>query len=106
MNTPVGMHVLDDKYKTLQSYLKKGFNFLPYCTDAMLLNSSIRRHFEENKMKNIICIIPARMGSSRFPGKPMFKIRGIPMIEMVYKKVKRNKFLKDVIVATCDREIF
>lgn len=46
------------------------------------------------------------MGSSRFPGKPMFKIRGIPMIEMVYKKVKRNKFLKDVIVATCDREIF
>ena len=28
MNTPVGMHVLDDKYKTLQSYLKKGFNFL------------------------------------------------------------------------------
>lgn len=45
MNTPVGMHVLDDKYKTLQNYLKKGFNFLPYCTDAMLLNSSIRASF-------------------------------------------------------------
>ncbi len=54
----------------------------------------------------IISIIPARMESSRFPGKPMFKIKGIPMIEMVYKKVKKNKFLDEVIVATCNEEIF
>ncbi len=54
----------------------------------------------------IISIIPARMESSRFPGKPMFKIKGTPMIEMVYKKVKKNKFLDEVIVATCNEEIF
>ena len=29
---------------------------------------------------NIISIIPARMGSSRFPGKPMADILGMPMI--------------------------
>lgn len=46
------------------------------------------------------------MNSSRFPGKPMYKIKGVPMIEMVYTKVKKNKFLDEVIVATCDKEIF
>ena len=55
---------------------------------------------------NIISIIPARMGSSRFPGKPMKKILGIPMIGHVYKRVKMCKTLKDVYVATCDTEIF
>ena len=44
-NTSVGMHVLDDNYKILESYIKKGFNFLPYCTDAALLNSSIKASF-------------------------------------------------------------
>ena len=29
---------------------------------------------------NIIAIIPARMGSSRFPGKPLADIHGIPMV--------------------------
>lgn len=54
---------------------------------------------------NIVSIIPARMGSSRFPGKPMKKINGIPMIEHVYKNVKSCELLKETIVATCDKEI-
>ena len=60
-----------------------------------------------SKIKNkIIALIPARMGSSRFPGKPMAKINGIPMIEHVYRRVSRSKVLKTTYVATCDREIF
>jgi 3-deoxy-manno-octulosonate cytidylyltransferase (CMP-KDO synthetase) len=55
---------------------------------------------------NIISIIPARMGSSRFPGKPMKEILGIPMIGHVYKRVKMSKMLNEVYVATCDKEIF
>jgi len=55
---------------------------------------------------NIISIIPARMGSSRFPGKPMKDIFGIPMIGHVYKRVKMSKTLSEVYVATCDKEIF
>ena len=55
---------------------------------------------------NIISIIPARMGSSRFPGKPMKDILGMPMIGRVYKRVKMNKTLSEVYVATCDKEIF
>ena len=54
---------------------------------------------------NILAIIPARMGSSRFPGKPMAKILGRPMIGHVYENVKKCKLLTKVIVATCDTEI-
>lgn len=55
---------------------------------------------------NIISIIPARMGSSRFPGKPMADILGVPMIGHVYKRVKMSKTLSEVYVATCDTEIY
>ncbi|MBA3018310.1 MAG: 3-deoxy-manno-octulosonate cytidylyltransferase [Proteobacteria bacterium] len=53
----------------------------------------------------IIGIIPARMGSSRFPGKPLAKIHGISMIEHVYKRSAMSKSLDDIYVATCDTEI-
>ena len=57
-------------------------------------------------MKKSLAIIPARMGSSRFPGKPMAKILGIPMIGHVYLRTKMCKELDEVYVATCDQEIF
>lgn len=46
------------------------------------------------------------MGSSRFPGKPLKKILGIPMIEHVYKRAKLSPLLSDVYVATCDESIY
>lgn len=55
---------------------------------------------------NIIGIIPARMASSRFPGKPMETILGIPMIGHCYFRSKLSKTLDEVYVATCDKEIF
>ena len=54
---------------------------------------------------NIVGIIPARMGSSRFPGKPLAKIHGIPMIGHVYKRSKLANMLNEVYIATCDNEI-
>ena len=53
----------------------------------------------------IIAIIPARMGSSRFPGKPMAKILDKPMIEHVYERVVKCDLLTKTVVATCDQEI-
>ena len=53
-----------------------------------------------------IAIIPVRMGSSRFPGKPLKKINGIPMVELIYKLISENKSLSKVVVATCDKVIF
>lgn len=55
---------------------------------------------------NIIGVIPARMASSRYPGKPMANILGMPMIGHVYYRSKMCDALKEVYVATCDKEIF
>lgn len=55
---------------------------------------------------NILALIPARMGSSRFPGKPMAEILGKPMIGHVYERVAQSPLLTMTAVATCDREIF
>ena len=54
---------------------------------------------------NILALIPARMGSSRFPGKPMAKILGKPMIGHVYERVSKCDLLTKTVVATCDQEI-
>ena len=51
---------------------------------------------------NIVAIVPARMGSSRFPGKPLAPIRGVPMVEHVAKRAAMCPELSDVYVATCD----
>jgi len=56
--------------------------------------------------EKILAIIPARMGSSRFPGKPMANILDKPMVGHVYDNVKKNNLITDVAVATCDDEIY
>lgn len=53
----------------------------------------------------IAAIIPARMGSSRFPGKPLLVFHGLPMVEHVRRRAVLSGAFADVVVATCDREI-
>ena len=52
-----------------------------------------------------IAVIPARMASSRYPGKPLAMILGLPMIEHVRRRALLAVGVDEVIVATCDREI-
>ena len=54
----------------------------------------------------IVAVIPARMSSSRFPGKPMALIHGMPMIGHCYSRVNLCDELDEAYVATCDKEIF
>jgi len=56
-------------------------------------------------MKKVAAVIPARMGASRFPGKPLANILGLPMIEHVRRRVSLSSVVDDVYVATCDQEI-
>lgn len=53
----------------------------------------------------IIAVIPARYGSTRFPGKPLADLQDKPMIQWVYERVKRAKRVDRVVVATDDRRI-
>lgn len=53
----------------------------------------------------VIGIIPARLGATRFPGKPMAKIHGMPMVGHCYHRTRLAPGLATAYVATCDEEI-
>jgi 3-deoxy-manno-octulosonate cytidylyltransferase (CMP-KDO synthetase) len=53
----------------------------------------------------IVGVVPARMASSRFPGKPLFPICGRPMVEHVYERAKMFPRWHALALATCDAEI-
>ncbi len=52
-----------------------------------------------------IGIIPGRMQASRFPGKPLAPILGVPMIGHCFLRSKPATLLDDLVIATCDEEI-
>jgi len=53
----------------------------------------------------VAAIIPARMASSRFPGKPLLTVEGLPMIEHVRRRTRLCRSFTEVVVATCDQRI-
>jgi 3-deoxy-manno-octulosonate cytidylyltransferase (CMP-KDO synthetase) len=53
----------------------------------------------------IAAVIPARMASTRYPGKPLIEIQGLPMIEHVRRRALLCGGFSEVVVATCDTEI-
>ncbi len=53
-----------------------------------------------------IVIIPARYASTRFPGKPLALLKGIPVIQHVYQRALHSRLADDVVVATDSRMIF
>ncbi|MGB1384449.1 MAG: 3-deoxy-manno-octulosonate cytidylyltransferase [Flavobacteriales bacterium] len=54
---------------------------------------------------NFLAVIPARHASTRFPGKPLASIAGLPMIQRVYTRVKEADVCNKVVVATDDERI-
>ena len=57
-------------------------------------------------MTGPICIIPARMGSSRFPGKPLKPMLGLALILHIHDRCRLYDGLSHVSVAACDAEIY
>jgi len=57
------------------------------------------------KDSKIMGVIPARMKSSRFPGKPLADIKDRPMVARVYEAAQQTKTLTEVLVATDSPEI-
>lgn len=54
---------------------------------------------------NIIGIIPARYGSTRFPGKPLVDIDGKSMIQRVFEQSSKSKLISRIVIATDDERI-
>ncbi len=52
-----------------------------------------------------VVIIPARYDSTRFPGKALYPLNGIPLVQHVYERAKRSHLAEDVIVATDNKDI-
>src|SRR5262245_15811616 len=53
----------------------------------------------------VVSVIPARYGSQRFPGKPLAKIHGKPMIQWVYESASAASLPQLTLVATDDERI-
>lgn len=60
---------------------------------------------ESASSHHIVGILPARWGSTRFPGKPLHPIAGKPLIQHVWERCQGAKLLSRVIVATDDQRI-
>ena len=56
-------------------------------------------------MREIAAIIPARWGSTRFPGKPLHLLAGKPLIQHVWERARKARHVDTVIVATDDARI-
>ena len=56
-------------------------------------------------MKKTLGVIPARMASSRFPGKPLKKILGIPMLAHCFERALLSQACDKLVIATPDEEI-
>ena len=57
------------------------------------------------RQSRAVGIIPARWGSTRFPGKPLYPIAGKVLLRRVWDRCKRAKTLDAVIIATDDMRI-
>ena len=53
----------------------------------------------------VLVVIPARYGSTRFPGKPLALLHGKPVIQHVYEQAAKARSADEVVVATDDERI-
>ncbi len=56
-------------------------------------------------MSKVAVVLPARYGSTRFPGKPLHEIAGKPLIEWVYRRAQQIRGVAHLVVATDDQRI-
>ncbi len=89
--------------------ISENLNFFKTKIDINFLTQSI---FDIRDKLKVIGVIPARFQSSRYEGKPLALINGIPMIKRTYEQAKKSKLLDELVVATehekiknyCERE--
>lgn len=61
---------------------------------------------KDHPRPKVLAVIPARFGSTRFPGKPLSLIHGKTLIQRTYENALSSDVLDEVIIATDDDRIF
>lgn len=56
--------------------------------------------------KSVVCVIPARLGSTRFPRKMLAPLKGKPLVQWAYEGAKRCPWFDEVVIAVDSEEIF
>lgn len=56
-------------------------------------------------MSKVVALLPARWGSTRFPGKPLHLIAGKPLLQHVWERCSKARCVDEVVVATDDMRI-
>jgi 3-deoxy-manno-octulosonate cytidylyltransferase (CMP-KDO synthetase) len=67
--------------------------------------SAVRELLESAGLMSAVILIPSRWASTRFPGKPLAMIAGIPLIQRVYERAAKSRRANAVWVATDDHRI-
>ena len=52
--------------------------------------------------RRVVAIVPARMGSTRLPGKPLAEIAGVPMLVWTVERARRAQTVHSCVVATTE----
>jgi 3-deoxy-D-manno-octulosonate cytidylyltransferase len=92
----------ENSINELNSSISKSIELLSKDIKIEFLTESI---FKSSSKAKVLGVIPARYKSSRFEGKPLCLINGIPMLKRTYLQAKQSKLLDDLIVATEDERI-
>jgi 3-deoxy-manno-octulosonate cytidylyltransferase (CMP-KDO synthetase) len=71
----------------------------------MQKKTEVKKNLSENGVK-ILCVIPARFGSTRLPGKPLIRIKNVPLVLWTYRCAEGSGVFDKVCVATDDQRIF
>jgi 3-deoxy-manno-octulosonate cytidylyltransferase (CMP-KDO synthetase) len=60
---------------------------------------------KRTRKKGVLCVIPARYGSTRLPGKPLMMFKNLPLVMWCYKRAAQSGAFDMVCVATDDRRV-
>ena len=60
---------------------------------------------DDPRNSDVVAVIPSRMASTRFPGKPLADATGKPMVQHVYERALAAESIDRVLVATSDEAI-
>ena len=80
--------------------------YRPPSSETLDLVTNLHTSKPPINLKRVMTIIPARYGSTRFPGKPLALIHGLPMVQQVVERVKESPLVEGTyLVATDDVRI-